>query len=103
MAEFKKVAAVADLPSGSMKSFLLKHDRILLCNTGERIYAVDDECSHDSAPISTGSLEGNEVVCPRHGARFDITDGSVKAPPAVVGIGTYKVKVEGDHIYVLMD
>jgi 3-phenylpropionate/trans-cinnamate dioxygenase ferredoxin subunit len=103
MAEFKKVASVNDIPAGSMKAFEIRHNRFVICNTGDGVFAVADECSHDSAPISAGELRGDEVVCPRHGARFNVKDGSVKAPPAVVPIDTYDVKVEGKDIYVLLD
>jgi nitrite reductase/ring-hydroxylating ferredoxin subunit len=103
MGEFKKVATTAEVPPGTMKCITVKSHRLVLCNTGDGVYAVADECSHDSAPISTGRLEGREVVCPRHGARFDVSDGSVKAPPAVVGIDTYELKIEGNDIYVVVD
>lgn len=103
MATFKKVASVKEVPVGSMKAFEIRHDRFVLCNTGSGIYALTDECSHDSAPISAGELREEEIVCPRHGARFSVKDGSVKAPPALVPIDTYEVKVEGEDIYVLLD
>ncbi len=103
MAEFKKVASVNDIPAGSMKAFEIRHNRFVVCNTGDGVFAVVDECSHDSAPISAGELRGDEVVCPRHGARFNVKDGSVKAPPAIVPIDTYDVKVEGEDIYVLLN
>jgi 3-phenylpropionate/trans-cinnamate dioxygenase ferredoxin subunit len=103
MAEFRKVASVNDIPVGSMKAFEIRRNRLVVCNTGDGVFAVADECSHDSAPISTGVLHGKEIVCPRHGARFDVEDGSVKAPPAVAPIDTYDVKIEGEDIYILLD
>jgi len=103
MAEFKKVAKVKDIPNGSMKAFEIRHHRFVICHTGDGIFAIADECSHDSAPISDGELHGDEIVCLRHGARFDVRDGSVKAPPALVPIETYDVKIEGEDIYVLLD
>ncbi len=103
MAEFKKVASVSEIPTRNMKAFEIRHNRFVVCNTGDGIFAVADECTHDSAPISAGELRGDEVVCPRHGARFDVKNGSVKGPPAVVPIDTYDVKVEGENIFVLLD
>ncbi len=103
MAQFRKVAAVQEIPAGSMKAFEIDHYLIVICNTGDGIFAVADECSHDSAPISTGELRGEEVVCARHGARFSVKDGSVKTPPAVVPIDIYQVRVEGKDILVLLD
>ncbi len=103
MAEFGKVASVKDVPEGSMKAFEIGYHRFVLCHISSGIFAVADECSHDSAPISDGELRGEEIICPRHGARFNVKDGSVKAPPALVPIDTYETKVEGDDIYVLLD
>ncbi len=102
-AERKKLATVAEIPPGTMKSFEIRNERILVCNVNGAYYAIADECTHDSAPISTGTLIKDQVVCPRHGARFDVKDGAVKAPPAVVPIHTYKVMIEGEDIYVEID
>ena len=103
MADFRKVAAVADIPVGTMKSVEVAHERILVCHTETGFFAVADECSHDSAPMGNGHLHRNEVTCPRHGARFDITSGAVLGPPAVVPIDTFKVKVEGEDIFILVE
>jgi len=100
---FTQVAAVTDIEPKSMKSFRINNVQVLVCNVNGKFYAVADECSHDSAPISTGLLDKNEIMCARHRARFSIIDGSVKAPPAVVPIDTYEVKVEDDNIFVKID
>lgn len=104
MGEFKKVASVDDIPMGKMKAFEVGFDRIVICRTEDGIFALEDECSHDSAPISTGRLDrqGN-LVCPRHGARFNCKTGDVTAPPAVVGIETYETKIENNEIYVFLE
>lgn len=103
MAEFKKVCDVTELPPGSMKAVTVGHDQIVICRTDEGVYALVDECSHDSAPISTGHIDGTEIVCPRHGARFELSTGDVKAPPAVVGIDRFEARIDGDDILVKID
>jgi len=103
MAEFKKVCDIADLPPGSMKAVMVGHDRIVICSTAKGVYALADECSHDSAPISTGHIDGTEIVCPRHGARFDLETGDVKAPPAIVGIDRYEARIDGNDVLVKID
>jgi nitrite reductase/ring-hydroxylating ferredoxin subunit len=100
MAGFVKVATMSDIPEGSMKAFTIGHDRVVVAHTADGFYAFADECSHDSAPISDGRLKDHQVICPRHGARFNIVTGAVEAPPAVVGIDTYEVKIDGDDILV---
>lgn len=103
MAGFQKVASVSDIPTGSMKGYRIEHQRIVVAHTADGFYAVVDECSHDSAPISDGEVIGQEVVCARHGARFDLRTGAVTAPPAVVPIDTLEVKIDGDDILVVID
>lgn len=63
-------------------------------------YAIEDVCSHDGAEIASGELDGDEIICPRHGARFCIKTGAVKAPPAYENIACFPVRVEGDKVQV---
>ena len=100
MSDFTKVASVDEIGVNEMKSFEVNYERIIVCRTEKGFFALVDECSHDSSPISEGHICEGQVVCPRHGAKFDITTGEVKAPPAVVGIDTYEVKVENNDIFV---
>jgi len=100
MSEFVKVTTTADIPEGEMRAFKIGLDGVVICHTASGYYAVTDECSHDSAPISDGQLDGQQIVCCRHGARFDVTDGSVQAPPALVGIDHFELKIEDDNILV---
>jgi len=103
MAGFVKVATVDEIPEGSFKAFHVKHNKFLVAHITDGFFAVADECSHDAAPISEGELYGDDIVCPRHGARFDLTSGAVKSPPAVAPIDTYEVKIEGSDVMVLID
>lgn len=73
---------------------------IAVFNVGGEFYAVRDVCTHDDGPLADGKLHGYEIECPRHGARFDVRDGSVKAPPAFIPIPVYPVRVEGDEVQV---
>jgi 3-phenylpropionate/trans-cinnamate dioxygenase ferredoxin component len=63
-------------------------------------YAIEDVCSHDGAEIASGELEGDEIVCPRHGARFCVKTGAVKAPPAYEDIACFPVRVENGKVQV---
>ena len=104
MSQAHKVAHINDIPIGSIKSFVIDYEKIVVCHTQKGIFAVEDCCSHDSAPISSGHLDSEgRIVCPRHGAKFDCQTGDVVAPPAVVGISTYEIKIENDEIYVILD
>lgn len=103
MAEFVKIASVDDIPVGTMKSFQRKNQRYIICRTEDNFYALADECSHDYVPLSLGHIEGKEVVCARHGARFLLETGDATAPPAVAGIDTYEIKIENNEIFVMLD
>jgi 3-phenylpropionate/trans-cinnamate dioxygenase ferredoxin subunit len=102
MKEYLKVATADEIPIGSMKSVAVGNRRIVIYHAEDGFYAMADECSHDYAPISTGHVSDGQIVCPRHGARFDIRTGEVKSPPAVVGIDTYETRVEEGHIFVML-
>ncbi len=103
MTDMKRVCKTEEVPSGSMKAFDIGYERVLICHTESGFYAMEDKCSHDSAPISSGHIENGHIVCPRHGAKFEITTGEVKAPPAIVGVDTYELKIENDEIFINME
>ena len=102
MSSFIKVAGKSDIPVGEMRSFTVNHAPIVICNLNNEYFALADECSHDSAPISDGHVDDGRIVCPRHGATFDLQTGDATGPPAVVGIDKYELKIEGDDILVMV-
>ena len=102
MAEFVTVAHLEDVPPGSVKTFFVGNQHLALANVEGQIYAIQDVCSHDGGPLGEGEVEGYEVECPRHGARFDLRTGAVRSFPAVVGIKTYQTKVDGSDIKVAL-
>jgi len=97
---FQKVAVLAELPPNSRIIAEVDEKIIALFNVNGEIYAIDDVCTHDDGPLSDGSLEGYQIACPRHGARFDIRNGKVLTMPATRNTGSYEVKVEGQGIFV---
>ncbi len=103
MPEFITVAKLADLPSGSIKAFTAGDFHLALANVGGQIYALEDVCTHDGGPLGQGEILDYEVECPRHGARFDVRTGAVTAFPAVVGVKTFAVRVEGSEVQVAID
>ncbi len=64
------------------------------------LYAIEDVCSHDGGEIASGQIEGEEIICPRHGARFCIKTGRVTGPPAYEDIICYSVRIENGRIQV---
>lgn len=87
-------------PRGSSVTYNVGEVEILVCNVEGTFYAIEDVCTHDGAPLDQGTLEGSCVVCPRHGATFDVTTGAALTLPAVLPVATYPVTVDGDDLLV---
>ena len=101
MAEnFVTIAKVSDIPEGEAR--VAEHDgkRLAVCKVDGTIYVVDDTCTHDDGPLGAGTLEGHAIVCPRHGAKFDVRNGAVLQMPAAFPVRAYKSRVVGDDIQV---
>jgi 3-phenylpropionate/trans-cinnamate dioxygenase ferredoxin subunit len=98
--EFVKVASVSDIPPGDMMSVKVGTEEILLVNVGGALHACDDICTHAYANLSEGDLEEDELVCPLHGAVFDVASGRPITPPATEGLRKFAIRVEGDDVLV---
>ncbi len=97
---FLAVATVPELPEGHQRHVQVEDQEILLCRYQGRYYAVAYYCSHEAFPLEGGEMENGCIVCPYHGAEFNLRDGVALAPPAFEGIKTYPVRVEDGIIYV---
>ncbi len=94
------VCAVPDLQPGELTAVDVEGTRVAIANVDGRLYAFDDTCTHEQCSLSEGVLEGTVVACACHGAEFDVTTGAVVAPPAIVPVKTYPVRVEGGRLVV---
>ncbi len=99
-ATWVEVPGAGALGEGMLRTFLVDGFPLAFARVGGRIYAVEDRCSHDDGPLGEGALDGCEVICPRHGARFDVRDGRVTRMPAVKGILSVPVREEGGKVLV---
>ena len=97
---FAKVAKLSDVPPGRIRVVELEEEDVALCNVDGEIYALVNVCTHDEGPLGEGYLLGDEIECPRHGARFDVRTGEVKTLPAIIPIPTLEVRIYGDDIWV---
>lgn len=96
----RPVAKLSEIPEGKTHKVTVDRHGVLLCNVGGQIFAIEDVCTHDGGELDQGELEGSRIMCPRHGAIFDVTNGAALTPPAVMPVATYGVRVDGDDIYV---
>ncbi|MEZ5569906.1 MAG: non-heme iron oxygenase ferredoxin subunit [Halioglobus sp.] len=99
---YEEVAQLSQLPVGKTLCVERSGREILLCRTQEGVFAVDNLCTHAAARLCEGRLKGQRIVCPLHGAAFDVRDGSALTAPAVQALGCYAVNVEGDSIQLAL-
>jgi nitrite reductase/ring-hydroxylating ferredoxin subunit len=95
-----RAAALADLRDGELFGTKIGDVAIGLTRIDGEIYAIDDICSHEYALLSQGFLEGCEIECPLHQARFDVRSGKCLLEPAERDLCTFAVKVEGGEVFV---
>jgi nitrite reductase/ring-hydroxylating ferredoxin subunit len=98
-----RICAKADVEPETAKAFEVGDQRLAVYNIGGTFYITDDECTHASASLADGILDGDIIECSLHFGAFDVKTGAVKAPPCSIALRTYKVIVEGDDIHVDLD
>ena len=93
-------AAIGD---GQAVSITLGRRNVAVARSGEEYFAVEDICTHDGAELTGGAIEGAEIICPRHGARFCLRTGEALTPPAYEPIRVFATKIDGGHLWVRAD
>ena len=99
-ADFHPVLASDALPEGQMRACQLGGRLLVICRTRDGLFALDNICTHAHARMSEGRLRGQRLICPLHGASFDVRDGRVLGAPAQHPLRTYPVRVQDDRIEV---
>lgn len=100
MSDFVKAGKFSALDDPGREVIEIDDRMIVLFRVGQDVFALDDVCTHDGGPLGDGKLEGYAIICPRHGARFDIRTGAVLALPATRPTVSHAVRLDGDDIYV---
>jgi nitrite reductase/ring-hydroxylating ferredoxin subunit len=98
-----RICAQSDIAPESVKAYEVGDRRLAIFNIEGKFYVTDDECTHASASLADGMLEGDVIECSLHFGAFDVKTGAVKAPPCSIALRTYKVLLEGDDVYVDLD
>jgi 3-phenylpropionate/trans-cinnamate dioxygenase ferredoxin component len=94
------VAKKSAIKPGTTLKVMVGTEPVLLCNVAGNIYAIEDVCTHDGGELDQGELEGDRIMCPRHGSYFDVRTGDALTLPAVLPVPTFGVRIDGDDIYV---
>ena len=93
MSDWINAVAEHDLQPGEHQVVEIEDAMIVLFNLNGEYFALEDVCTHDGSEIASGCVVGEEIECPRHGAKFCIRTGEVTAPPAYEPIDTFPVRV----------
>jgi len=102
-AEWIDAGPAAALEDGATRTVDLGRCTALVARSGEEFFAIEDLCTHDGAELAGGAIEGNDIVCPRHGARFCLRTGEALTPPAYEPVRIFATKVENGRLWVRAD
>jgi 3-phenylpropionate/trans-cinnamate dioxygenase ferredoxin subunit len=103
MTTWQTVGRTSEIPPERVAVYQVGDHEVAVCNVGGQFYAIDDLCTHDGGSLDQGELDGEEIECPRHGARFDVKTGAVTQLPAFEPVETHDVRVEGENIQVALE
>src|ERR1700728_5323532 len=95
-----RICAQSDIAPETVQAFDVADRRLAVFNIGGKFYVTDDECTHASASLADGILEGDIIECAVHLGAFHIPTGAVKAPPCSVALRTYQVVPQQGDIFV---
>ena len=91
----------ADLPAGEMRAVDVGRTSIAVFHLADGSWhAIGNECTHEYALLTDGWLEGHEVECPLHAAKFDVRTGKALCAPASGAVPVYPVRIDGDAVMV---
>jgi len=100
MGQLIDVASVEGFAPDTCRLVDIDGTAVALFNLGGEFFAIQDACPHDGGELAKGKLDGEEIICPRHGARFSIKTGAVLSPPAYENLTTFPVQVKKGRVLV---
>jgi 3-phenylpropionate/trans-cinnamate dioxygenase ferredoxin subunit len=103
MADWIEVGLEKDCPQGQRLVVDTDAGKIGIFHLSQGFYAIEDRCSHDNGELASGECDGDEIICPRHGARFCLLNGKALTPPAYEDIETFQVRVQDGMIQIDID
>lgn len=95
-----RAAALADLAPGQLRLAEVDGTRVVLARVGDRVHALGATCAHRGGPLAEGKLSGTRLACPWHGWMYDVRTGQCLFPSRGGPVPSYRVRVEGDDVWV---
>jgi len=98
---FRFVAKTTDVEAGKTRCFEVEDRKVLLIHMPHGGFkAIENQCSHEKKSMEGARIRAGKIVCPHHGANFDLETGKAMSAPAVLPITVYPTRVEGDDVFV---
>jgi 3-phenylpropionate/trans-cinnamate dioxygenase ferredoxin subunit len=97
---FVKACALSEVPEEGAFAVEIEDTPVVVARIGEEVFALRDVCSHAEVALSEGEVYDHTIECWLHGSCFDLRTGKPTNPPATQPVPTYRVKIEGDDVYV---
>ncbi len=99
MVQFVRVGSKAEFEDLEGRKLVeVGGQKIAIFNLAGSYYAIENTCPHRGGPLAEGKVEGEEVICPWHGSRFNVKTGAVLEPPARQGVRSFAVRVTGEDV-----
>ena len=98
-----RICAQSDIAPETVQAFDVADRRLAVFNIGGKFYVTDDECTHASASLADGMLDGDVIECAVHMGAFHVPTGEVKSPPCQVALLTYKVVLKDGDVFADLD
>jgi 3-phenylpropionate/trans-cinnamate dioxygenase ferredoxin subunit len=96
-------AGPLDLGDGETRSLAVGRRMVAVARSGDEYFAIEDVCTHDGAELTGGEIEGAEIICPRHGARFCLRTGEALTPPAYEPVRVFATRIDDGRLWISAD
>jgi 3-phenylpropionate/trans-cinnamate dioxygenase ferredoxin subunit len=96
-------AGPANLGDGETRSLALGRRMVAIARSGAEYFAIEDVCTHDGAELTGGEIEGDQIICPRHGARFCLRTGEALTPPAYEPVRVFATRIDDGRLWIRAD
>ena len=97
---WQRIEGAESLAPGEKRAFVVDGREVLVCRLGAAFFALSNRCTHAAWPLAGEPLDGNEIVCTLHGARFDVRDGTPTGGPARKPLATFDAELRQGALYV---
>ena len=98
--EFQLACKLSDLRPNHPHTVEIDDRFVVVVLLNSQVFCLEDLCTHDGGTLGDGEMDGNCLVCPRHGAKFDVRTGEAMCMPATEPTLSHEVEVRRDEVFV---